>query len=240
MKDFIIFLLVVSFLVWIFFLLPTWLIFSLVFIIVIVFFLLSQQAKENREQERERQKQIRQKKREEEAEQKHQYEISKNKLIEKYGEPSNSIVIEENNLNKEVIFFEKAQRIWLFQYDLPFSAILACRLTDSVEEDDDIEIDSSTDTEDILGRALVGGALFGSEGAIVGGATAKQHHTVHRYSSDAYHEYKIFITIDNLSNPLIVVNLDEDYEETVNLIMSSMKVIIERNKRGHSLGETNA
>ncbi len=216
------------------FLLPWWLIISFVIVIALIIIAITANAKEEFEEEKQRKIQVENKRRAARAIQKQEYEELKNKLIEKYGTPTNCIIIEENNLNKEIIIFEENRRVWLLEEDLPFSAILSCRVTDNIEVDEgDIEIDSTIDSDDMLGRAIVGGTLFGDAGAIVGGATAKQNHMIYRYPADVFHDYRVYITIDDLSTPLIIIDLGDD-EETTSLIMSSMKIIIERNKRGDS------
>ena len=52
-----------------------------------------------------------------------------------------------------------------------------------------------------LGRALVGGALFGGTGAIVGGITGN------RKTTGVCDSLKLKITMDNIQNPIIYVNL---------------------------------
>ncbi len=220
--------------IWLCFLLPWWLILCFVIIVGFIVVAINENTKEELKEERQRKRLAAQKRKEKKIIQKQEYEELKNKLIKRYGTPTNCILIEEDNLNKELIIFEESQYVWLFEKALPFSAILSCRVTDNVEVDEgDIEIDSTVDSDDMLGRAIVGGTVFGDTGAIVGGLTAKENHRIYRYSDEVYHNYKVHITIDDLSTPLIVVDLDDD-EETASLIMSSMKVIIERNKRGNS------
>ncbi len=51
-----------------------------------------------------------------------------------------------------------------------------------------------------LGRALVGGALFGGVGAIVGGVTGKK-------SKNVINSMKIKITVRDMSNPVVYVSL---------------------------------
>lgn len=51
-----------------------------------------------------------------------------------------------------------------------------------------------------VGRALVGGALFGGVGAIVGGSTGKKK------SSNVCTSYKIKITLNNFSDPTCYIN----------------------------------
>ncbi|HFK2988855.1 SHOCT domain-containing protein [Clostridioides difficile] len=58
-----------------------------------------------------------------------------------------------------------------------------------------------TVTKGGIGRALAGGALFGGVGAVVGGVTAK------RTTKAFIDSLKIKITLNNLSNPNVYVNL---------------------------------
>lgn len=54
-----------------------------------------------------------------------------------------------------------------------------------------------------LGRALVGGALFGGVGAIVGGVTGK------RKTTDVCNSLRLKITIDSINNPVAYINFIE-------------------------------
>ncbi|MET3658328.1 hypothetical protein [Sporosarcina psychrophila] len=54
-----------------------------------------------------------------------------------------------------------------------------------------------------LGRALVGGALFGGVGAIVGGVTGK------RKSKDVCSSLRLKVTINDMNNPVVYINFIE-------------------------------
>ena len=72
--------------------------------------------------------------------------------------------------------------------------------------------DGNSITKGGTGRAIAGGLLFGGIGAIVGGATAK------RKTKSTCTRLQIKITLNNISNPMVYVNLITTETKTDSLI----------------------
>ncbi|MFJ7663701.1 SHOCT domain-containing protein [Lysinibacillus sp. NPDC097162] len=99
--------------------------------------------------------------------------------------------------------FDDNNKKWLI-----LSSILGKRNKSTVYEYSDIvDFELLEDGESVssggLGRALVGGALFGGAGAIVGGVTGKKKTT------GICSSLKLKITLKNINNPVVYVNFIE-------------------------------
>lgn len=158
------------------------------------------------------------------------YNSEKEKLVEKYGNPDKTIILEELDLSKEIMAFGSAKRIWLLGRDLPMSDIISCTFSDNKQIiKGNISYETKTNTGNMAKRAIVGGALLGGTGAVIGGATAKKGTTVKQEDDKIVHDYTVIININNLSEPVIRIPLGQD-GSTVNEIVGLMNVIINRNK----------
>ena len=158
------------------------------------------------------------------------YNAEKGKLIEKYGEPDKTIVLEELNLNKEIIAFGKVNRIWLLGKDLPMGDIMSCTFDDNQHvEKGKVSYETKTNTGNMAKRAVVGGVLLGGTGAVIGGATAKKNTVVNQENDKIIHDYTVIININSLSEPIIRIPLGKDGTK-VNEIIGLMNVIINRRK----------
>lgn len=158
------------------------------------------------------------------------YNAEKGMLIEKYGEPDKTIVLEELNLSKEIIAFGKVNRIWLLGKDLPMKDIISCTFNDNQHiEKGKVSYETKTNTGNMAKRAVVGGVLTGGVGAVIGGVTAKRDTIVNQENDKIVHDYTVIININNLSDPIIRIPLGKDGAR-VNEIVGLMNVIINREK----------
>ncbi|OFY41582.1 MAG: hypothetical protein A2X18_07090 [Bacteroidetes bacterium GWF2_40_14] len=161
-----------------------------------------------------------------------------------YGVITKSFHKEFNEI-ESIRVFEESETIVIMDVPYKFVDIISVELYD----DSKIIITNSvtkTSTGSMIGRAVVGGALIGGVGAVIGGVSAKQNTVATQETS---HHYCMYITINNLTNPLIsfvfkggVVELDNTKEsgietywpipyEKIMSVVSMISVIIERNKR---------
>lgn len=156
------------------------------------------------------------------------YNSAKNELIEKYGEPAKTIILEELNLEKEIIAFENSKRIWVCGKDLPMSDILNCTFNDNQRiVKGTVSYETKTSTGNMAKRAVVGGVLTGGVGAVIGGSTAKKETTVKQENDKVIHDYTVIININSLSEPIVKIPLGSDGAK-VNEIVGLMNVIISR------------
>ena len=125
-------------------------------------------------------KKIEEKRRLELEEKEHKYNIAKNELFARNGEPCKTIVISESrfdlfNINNELIVFDKAKKLWLCGYEVSIHDINSFVIDDeSTIQKGQITAVTSTDTGSMAGRSIAGALIGGEAGAIIGGATAKK------------------------------------------------------------------
>lgn len=79
----------------------------------------------------------------------------------------------------------------------------------------------------MVGRAAVGGLLFGGVGAIVGGTTAGEVTVTEGQTATTTHDYSIVITVNNLTNPIMKINLGEN-QNSMQEITSILSIITSR------------
>ena len=93
------------------------------------------------------------------------------------------------------------------------------------------EISSSTTTSNAsaLGRAVVGAALGGVAGAVIGGATAKQKTEYQQGIDKTIHDYTVNINVNRLSEPLVKLHIGEN-EDIANEVAALINAIVVRNK----------
>ena len=168
---------------------------------------------DGKKKEEEREEKLRLEKARKQAEKEKQeqiYNSEKEKLIEKYGEPDKTIVVEELNLSKEIIAFGKVNRIWLLGKDLPMGDIISCTFNDNQRiEKGKVSYETKTSTGNMAKRAVVGGVLLGGTGAVIGGATAKKNTVVNQENDKLIHDYTVIININSLSDPIIRIPLEK-------------------------------
>ena len=94
-----------------------------------------------------------------------------------------------------------------------------------------------------LGRALVGGALFGGTGAIVGGVTGK------RKNKGVCTSMKLKVTINDVNNPAVYINFIETKTKKSGMVyknisklaqecLSTFQLICDQNKNDKNTNET--
>lgn len=126
-------------------------------------------------------------------------------------EDIHSAIKAKNTNNDELSSFEPTKKIGTFiEFDdnqkkwLILSPILGKRDKSNVykySDIDDFELleDGESMSQGGLGRALVGGALFGGAGAVVGGVTGK------RKNKEVCNSLKIKITLRDINNPVVYI-----------------------------------
>lgn len=161
---------------------------------------------------------------------------NKNKFIDKYGKLSNQFYLRKYSdsiLNNTIKIFEEKSVIIIQGKVFNFNDIISFKLTDDkniIYQDSVSTSKTSTSSGSMIGRAAVGGVLLGGVGAILGGATAKKNTTTITtpYNSITYHNYKVHIIVNSISDPQIILEFD-DNEEILNEFISVLSVIIKRN-----------
>lgn len=161
-----------------------------------------------------------------------EYEKWKFELVEKYGQIDKEITLSEDNKDNVIFVFSKVSRIWLVGNDLPMSSILNCTLSDESKIiKGKSTIQTKTNTGNMAKRAVVGGVLLGSAGALAGGVTAKKDGTIIQEDDKIIHDYTVLVNIDSLSTPIIRLQCGAN-GALANDIVGLLNVIINRNNKG--------
>ncbi len=150
-----------------------------------------------------------------------------NDLTKAYGEPTIKVPARcYTSLSKSSDCTGFVNEIWVFEpyrkisirgkvYD--FSQITGYSLSVNNQI---VSSDTKTSTGSALGRAAIGGALFGPVGAIIGGSTAKK-----TTEYETYNKTVITIFTNSLSEPAIVLNLVMPTTENVARIEGVLRII---------------
>lgn len=194
-------------------------------IIGAIFFIsITQNEKEMKKQEEEKERRLQERRNEEYA----AYLEVKHGIIEKYGEPTKTIYLCDNN---EIMVFDKAKRIWICGKDVAMEDILECNLNDmEIVKKGRVTATAKTDTGNMAKRAVVGGVLLGGAGAVIGGSTAKKDVIIHQSDDKISHYYTVSINVNSLSEPIIEIVIDNDLSKA-NEVVGLMNVIIKNNQK---------
>jgi hypothetical protein len=129
-------------------------------------------------------------------------------------------------LGHDVVINDKTNKIFINSHEYNFDDILDFSVQDnSVTIHTGSTSTAKTNTRSMIGRAAVGGVLFGGTGAVIGGATAKRDIYNSGSSSSVNHDYSVIITVNNITHPNETVKLGDD-EEILNKITSTLTVIL--------------
>ena len=135
-------------------------------------------------------------------------------------------------IENSFIVFEDSSTLFIENRPYSFKDIISFDVFDNSEKvySGNSITTTKTNTGSMIGRAVVGGALFGGAGAIIGGATAKKesNSTISQFSYTA-HKYEIIITVNSLSMPLLKLEIGGN-KEAMQQISSILSIIVERNK----------
>ena len=135
------------------------------------------------------------------------YAYQKDSLLAKYGEPTKVIdgTTVTPNVNKEIHFYEKAQKMLVMGTTIDFKDIMSCEIVD--------------DPKFIPGRSTTSGLGFSFFGIGIGGAETT------RTADKTIHNYVVNIKIDNMKNPLVRIATGQD-ENKAEEIASTVEYIL--------------
>lgn len=166
---------------------------------------------------------------------KKEYEMEYLSLLNKFGPCSISIKIGWSDLNTSsyIYVFEEAKIFMVLGKQYHFSDILDFSLVDDMTSET-ITIskgDEKTSTSNMLGRAVVGGIFTGGIGAVTAAATAKKTIMTNATSQTTNtHKYTIYLTINSLTDPSVIIRLGNDNEKAQK-ITNVLKVILARDNK---------
>lgn len=181
---------------------------------------------------REREKiELEEKRRLELEEKEHKYNIAKNELFARNGEPCKTIVISESrfdlfNINNELIVFDKAKKLWLCGYEVSIHDINSFVIDDeSTIQKGQITAVTSTDTGSMAGRSIAGALIGGEAGAIIGGATAKKQTVLKQENDKIIHDYALVVNIRDINSPMLLIKIGRNKNKAME-INALMQVIM--------------
>ena len=176
-------------------------------------------------------KKLEEKRRLELEEKEHKYNIAKNELFARNGEPCKTIVISESrfdlfNINNELIVFDKAKKLWLCGHEISIDDINSFAIDDeSVIQKGQITAVTSTNTGSMAGRSIAGALLGGEAGAIIGGATAKKKTVFEQENDEIIHDYALVVNIRDINNPMLLIKIGRNKNKAME-INALMQVIM--------------
>ena len=176
-------------------------------------------------------KKLEEKRRLELEEKEHKYNIAKNELFARNGEPCKTIVISESrfdlfNINNELIVFDKAKKLWLCGHEISIDDINSFAIDDeSVIQKGQVTAVTSTDTSSLASRSIAGALIGGEAGAIIGGATAKKQTVLKQENDKIIHDYAIVVNIRDINNPMLLIKIGRNKNKAME-INALMQVIM--------------
>ena len=176
-------------------------------------------------------KELEEKRRLELEEKEHKYNIAKNELFARNGEPCKTIVISESrfdlfNINNELIVFDKAKKLWLCGHEISIDDINSFAIDDeSVIQKGQVTAVTSTDTSSLASRSIAGALIGGEAGAIIGGATAKKQTVLKQENDKIIHDYALVVNIRDINNPMLLIKIGRNKNKAME-INALMQVIM--------------
>lgn len=79
-------------------------------------------------------------------------------------------------------------------------------------------IKGESNTMNTVGRSVIGSAIAGSTGAILGGISSSRKYSISPSVSSTVHNYTLYINVNDLANPLIRYKLEEDYNLAMEIV----------------------
>ena len=163
-------------------------------------------------------------------------------LTEKYGTYDSDICLNENknDIKNHILVFEKCSSIFLQGEIIPFNKIIGFVLHDDpeiIQTSEAISYTSitKTSTGNMIGRALVGGALLGGVGAVIGASTAKKETSINPSTDDSTtttitnHNFICYLNINDIVNPVREIYLGNNLR-IAQVTKNLFNTILERNK----------
>ena len=100
-----------------------------------------------------------------------------------------------------------------------FNDILGCELRDDTHTVTAGGVmKGESNTLNTVGRAVVGSAIAGSTGAILGGMSSSRKYSVSPSVSTTVHDYTLYINVNDLANPVVRYNLGDSYNLAMEIV----------------------
>lgn len=141
-------------------------------------------------------------------------ETFKKGLIEKYGTPTRTIAIQNNQGDyasqiSDIIVFQQLNKIIIGKKGYNFCDIISCSLHDENSKNAIIAQTTRTKIGSMIGRAVVGALTFGVAGAVVGAVTAKKESTS-TITPTRSGSYIVKIGLKSVKDPVLTLEFGSD------------------------------
>jgi len=148
------------------------------------------------------------------------------KYKEKYGCLTKVISVNGGDISSDIAVFSTSKKLLILGKEYDFKDVIDCTVyDDSFVKEGNVYYETRMSTGDMIGRALVGGALAGSIGAVIGGVTAKRDVYVFQEDNKIIHDYTVVINVNDIKSPIINIRC-WDNEKLANDIVDLMNVVI--------------
>lgn len=157
----------------------------------------------------------------EEKKEKDESEAKYKDFVRKNGVPEIRVPLytyyENHNCLENVIYiYESTKKIFIKGKEYSFEDILSVSLLE--------EGRFTTKSKNTISRGLVGGAIAGPAGAVIGGTTGRK-------DTKTIYDYTVCITVKDLQNPTITFNFYNNSIELANKLVGLINNIIDINKK---------
>jgi hypothetical protein len=154
------------------------------------------------------------------------YKLWLQNYIKENGNPDKIINIKDNDTSQIIIVHEITKQMYMLGHFLNFKDILSCNCSDSPRIiKGTIISEVSSNNCSAIGRAIIGNAIAGTSGAIIGGTTCGEKAEFIQSDDRIAHDYTIIININSIANPVLSIHTGED-EKLTNEIIGLLNVII--------------
>lgn len=199
--------------------------------VLLVFIVIYSNKKEKKDKEQEAIRQEwRQKIADSTAKKQAEYDEGYADLVSKYGIPDKVISLRDGEISQQVMLFEGVERLFLCGRDVEMKSILSSELIDeSIIVKGKETIKTTTDPWDTLGKMDGASMLLGRKtGNLVGAASAEKTTTVSRQPDRKIDAFSIKVTVDSLTDPVLVIKTDNRVK--ADELSALLEVIVHRNR----------
>lgn len=169
-----------------------------------------------------------------EAEHRKQQDAEKSKVFSdfteqyysEHGSPDKVIIIDRNDINGVIFVHEDKKEVFIKGKIYPFRDIISCTFIDSTTTiKGTVTAVTKSKLGSSIGRAVIGDAIAGPAGAIIGGTTGKKTTEFQQGSDRFIHNYTVLINLNSISTPIIRIETGDNGSLT-NEIIALMNVIV--------------
>lgn len=159
---------------------------------------------------------------------------SLDRIGRKYGEPDRLILSNDQMEYGYFALFIEQKMLCINDTEIKFSDIASYKMVDNyIIKNGDIsgDIETRTDEDSLLGRAVGGSLLGGDTGAMIGAITASKSSSVHisQKNGKLVHDYTLLINLKGLNREGVEMHIGDDWRLAAELEHLFDQIIKESN-----------